>query len=218
MTRTRSRPVALFLSLVPGWGHIYWGREMLGLGLFTIVAVFGFVLMNGMWIYRGAGAGFMTWISVAVCLATVVGSWIDLVLRTTPARVEREKSARERFLEQGTIAYTRGDFDSAEVDFRECLRIDPQDLEALFRLGVVLARKEDRVGAAKVFEQALRFDLEGKWRWEIARELDESGASDSAPEANESEAAGPKEQSDSSDDENVARTEEEEETEATTSA
>ena len=105
-------------------------------------------------------------------------------------RRRREEEARAHFLGQGTVSYLKGDYDSAEVDFRGCLAMDPNDAEALFRLGMTLARasqeaagEEDTVrnavSARRILYRALRADLEEKWRWEIGRELARLG--DDAP-------------------------------------
>ena len=182
--------VALALSLVPGWGHVYWRRETLGLLLFTVGATFAFGWINAVWIYRGEGRELLAWVAGILFLATWAFAWIDLYLRTAPARLARDAESRALFLEQGTIAFLRGDFENAEVNFRGALQLDPQDVEALFRLGITLSRwaqreaRAERVGgepgreselearAIRVLHRTLRHDVEEKWRWEILREID----------------------------------------------
>ncbi|MBN1442825.1 MAG: tetratricopeptide repeat protein [Planctomycetes bacterium] len=167
----RHRLVALLLSIVPGWGHVYWGREILGLGIFTACAVLGFVFLNAKLIYRGEGRDAILWISGALSLLAFGAAFIDLALRTSPPRVRREQEARERLLHQGTIAYLKRDYDNAVVLFRECLRIDPQDVDALFRLGVAFARRGDADQARRWLRNAIRLDLDEKWHWEAQREI-----------------------------------------------
>ena len=145
---SRHRKVALCLSLCPGWGHVYWGREAPGLVVFTVAAIFGFVFLNALLIYQGEGRTILVWISGSLMLVTFLAVWVDLFLRTSPARLRREQEAQERFLHKGTVAYLKDDLDDALVLFRECLRIDSQDSEALFRLGVIYLRRSERQLAA----------------------------------------------------------------------
>ncbi|SVE58072.1 uncharacterized protein METZ01_LOCUS510926, partial [marine metagenome] len=48
----RQRIPALLLSLVPGWGHVYWGRESVGIGIFSAAAVVGFAFLNSWLVYQ----------------------------------------------------------------------------------------------------------------------------------------------------------------------
>lgn len=175
--RPRTRAVSLALSIVPGWGHIHHGREGLGLAIFTAFAVVGFAWINGRFIYRGEGRELLLWIGGGAAVAIWLAAFVELWLRSAPARVERDKTARARFLLQGMIAYLKGDWAAAEVDFRGALKLEPQDVEALFRLGMTLLRKAEEQGgdvgpALRVLRKARRFDLSDKWTWEIERELE----------------------------------------------
>jgi tetratricopeptide (TPR) repeat protein len=170
-SRPRLRFVALLLSLVPGWGHVYWGRERLGLTIFTAAAVAGFALLNGLFIFQGAGKSELTWTAGIIFALIFVATWLDLLARTSLSRVRREDESRERWLEEGTLAYLRNDLEEAVARFSCCLSLDPHDVEALFRLGVVAARRGDHRQARRWFAKTLRHDLEEKWQWEIQREL-----------------------------------------------
>ena len=165
--RPRSRVVALILSLVPGWGHIYWGRERLGLAIFTAFAVAGFVLLNGILVSLGPWKGFLVTIAAVLSVLVFVGAWIDLWQRTSPKRVQAEDGAREKFLREGTVSYLEGDLDRADSCFRMALEIDPQDVEAFFRLGVVCCRRGESRQAALWLRKVRRYDLDGKWDWEV---------------------------------------------------
>lgn len=123
--RPRHRAAALLFSVVPGFGHVHQGRETLGLGLFTVFAVFAFAWINGRYIYRGDGRELLVWGAGSAALVVWLWAFADLWLRTSPARVLRTKAARERFLLQGMTAYLKSDWAAAEVNFRGCLRLDP---------------------------------------------------------------------------------------------
>jgi tetratricopeptide (TPR) repeat protein len=165
--------VALILSLVPGWGHVYWGREFLGLSLFTVAAVLGFAFLNGLFIYQGPGRGLLVWSSGLLLGVCEVVVWVELFVRTLPARQRREEEERERLIAEGSIAYLRNDYERAVDLFRQCLRINPQDVDAMFRLGVVHARAGDGRQARRWLNSTLRHDVEERWSWEVGRELEQ---------------------------------------------
>ena len=167
----RSRILALALSLVPGWGHIYWGREALGLVLFTVFAVGGFALLNGAVIYIGRGQHALIASGAALIIGTAIGAWAHILLATSPRRVQASEERRQKALREGTVAYLRGDFKTACELFQGCVEDDPSDFEALFRLGVVCSRAGDVRRARSWLRRVRRHDLEDKWRWEVDREL-----------------------------------------------
>jgi hypothetical protein len=182
-SRPRSRALALFLSVVPGWGHVYWGKEALGLALFTAFAVAASGLLNGLFIYLGDGRGALIWVSASLLAAVHLGALWDLLGRTSAGAVRTAAELRERSLRRGMIEYLRGDLAAAEASFEACAAADPTDVEALFRLGVVTSRAGHAAAARSWLRRALKWDLEDKWRWEIGRELErlkEEGAAAAA--------------------------------------
>jgi hypothetical protein len=173
-SRPHSRAVALVLSLVPGWGHAYWGKEGVGLAVFTGFAIVLSGLLNGLFIYLGDGRGTLVAVSASLLLAITAGAWFDILRRTSPEAVRTAAEDRERSLREGTVAYLRGDLAGASALFKGCVGADPSDVEALFRLGVVTSRAGDARAARVWLRRALKCDLEDKWRWEICRELERS--------------------------------------------
>jgi len=172
MSHRRSPFVALALSIVPGWGHVYFGREVLGLAIFTLFAVALFVLLNGLYLYLGPWRTSLTVFAVALLSLVTLGCWIDIIRRTGRRQVRAEEEARQLNLRNGMVAYLRSDLDQAVGFFRACLRANPLDVEALFRLGVVLARSGDGRLARSCLRRVLKHDTERKWHWEVARELE----------------------------------------------
>lgn len=75
-------------------------------------------------------------------------------------------------MEEGTVAYLQKDYQTALSVFRQCLRVEPQDVDAMFRLGVTHARLGDERQARGWLRKTLRYDLEEKWSWEVGRELE----------------------------------------------
>jgi len=181
----RRRWLALGLSVIPGWGHGYWGRERLGLTVFTVAAVLGFAWINGLFVYRGAGRTALVWGAAVALVLVAVGTWAELLRRTRPGRVEEEEGIRERRIREATAAYVRGEDAVAIESLRECVRLFPQDVESLFRLGVISTRVGERRAALRWLHSALRHDVEEKWRWEIEHALNrlsrERGGAGSSP-------------------------------------
>lgn len=161
----------MVLTLVPGWGHVYWGRELLGLAIFTAFAVAGFSLLNGLFIYIGEGRGILIYGAACLHVGIAAWAWTDIFRRTSPSRVRREEEEREHNLREGMIAYLRGDFDEAQGLFLACSEADPVDPEALFRLGVVCSRAGKAREAVTWLRRTRKYDLEGKWNWEVEQEL-----------------------------------------------
>ena len=166
-----SRALALILALVPGWGHVYLAHEVLGLALFTVAALSAFGLIDLLLLYQGAHRLFFARSAGGLCLLLWLGSFADVWRRTSPVRQRRIGEEKAQFLRVGMIAYLRDDLDSAEEAFRACLSLDRQEVEALMRLGVVLARRRQVRAAHHWLVRARLADLDEKWRWEIDREL-----------------------------------------------
>src|SRR5262245_2665328 len=172
MTPRHSRVLALVLSLVPGWGHVYLARERLGLLLFTSAAVSVFVWIDLQLLYQGSHRPLFAG-SVAVAGGLLwFANLADVWRRTSPARLKRIGEEKARLLRLGMMSYLRNELEPAEKAFRECLSLDHQEVEVLWRLGVVLARRGQARAARRWFARARAFDFEDKWKWEIARELE----------------------------------------------
>ena len=102
----------------------------------------------------------------------MVANWIDIYLRTDPERIGEDDRRRGLCMQRGTAAYLQGDLDAALGEFRECLKIEPNCPEALYRLGVLAVRKGDLETSRNSFRRALRYDLGGKWSWEIKQQFE----------------------------------------------
>jgi tetratricopeptide (TPR) repeat protein len=166
-----SRPLALLLSLLPGLGQVYLGRDLAFLVYFSLEALCLFAALNAVLLYQGPERPRL--VQGALAAAGVVwlaGIW-DVLRRTAPSRLKRIEGEKARLLRDGMIAYLREDLAGAETLFRACLALDGEEVEALFRLGVLLRRQGDVRGARRSLRRARKLDLEEKWRWEIDREL-----------------------------------------------
>ena len=169
--RERSRNLALIAGLVPGWGPIYWGRERLGLILFTLFASCFFSFTYSYFFYVGPYRLAWVQLSTFCWLAVHVASWAELFLRTRPSRVRHEDKLRANCLKQGIVYYLEDNLAGAIDEFQRALVVDPFDIEAQFRLGVMYSRAGRPREARRWLRRARRYDIEQKWFWELEREL-----------------------------------------------
>jgi tetratricopeptide (TPR) repeat protein len=164
------------------------------LALFTVAAVMGFAWINGLFVYRGDGRAALAWGAGIALVLAIAGTWAELYWRTRPERVEEEEGIRKRLIREGTTAYLRQEDTVALESFRECLRLFPQDVEALFRLGVISSRIGDVRSARRWLRRTLRYDIHEKWRWEIENTLKAlSGNRRNAAPSRDGAAASPRE-------------------------
>ncbi len=166
-----SRGLALVLSLVPGWGHVYLGREGLGLLTFTVTAFGMFLFLNVALIYDGQHRLALARAIASLTVLFWVWSVADVWRRSSSGRRRRLEEEKLRLLRQGMIEYLRDEMEASESTFRACLKLDGFDAEALFRLGVVTSRRGKTAEARRFLRRARREDLDAKWSWEIANEL-----------------------------------------------
>ncbi len=167
-----SRPIAILLSLVPGWGHIYLGFEARGLVIFTLAALGGFGWINATWIYLGEGQSIFQGITLVLFGGLFLFSLVDIFIRTAKKRVSRSSKLCESLLWEGMMHYVMGNDLAAEEKFRETTRVDGLNVEAYFRAGIVAARRGELQQAKRFLKKARRLDHDLKWSWEIRRELE----------------------------------------------
>jgi hypothetical protein len=166
-----SRLLALVLSLVPGFGHVYLGRERAGLALFTLAAVGGFLVFNAFLVLESPHRLDVARASAAATAALWLGAIAHVVYLTSPRRQRRVEEEKVNLLKSGMIFFLRDEMEAAETAFRTCLKLDRGDVEALVRLGVLYARRGQAGPARRTLRRARSVDVEGKWSWEVEREL-----------------------------------------------
>jgi len=164
------RLTPVLLSVIAGIGHLVEGRDLKGLVLFALFASGLAGTLEGLFLWYGPGKSVVTAVSASVALgAWVYSLWDILRLSYEPWR-EKNRLRRKEHIRRGTIAFLRGEYETAERELLAALRLDPNDPDSLFRLAV-LARVRGETGRASRYLRALRrVDLAGKWAWERERE------------------------------------------------
>lgn len=166
-----TRRTAIVLSAFPGWGHVYLGRELQGLGVFTLATIAGFTFFNATFLYLGDFRGVVASVSAVAALLLVVYSVVDVVRLTGSTRLQRLARARDRLIWEGLLCYLRSDYLAAEQKFVECARLDSLDVEPVFRAGVAASRRGAYNEARRLLSRARKLDTELKWEWELEEEL-----------------------------------------------
>lgn len=163
---------AMLLSLIlPGMGHTSIGRPLRGVAV-TVLFTVGLTST----VARGAAVArpLLDTTFTALLLGTVLVYLLCqlLLLRVLiRASVSAARPAKEDHLRAGLAAAVRGDAERAEREFRRVLAIDPTDVEAHLNLGTVLAQSGNVRRARRFLKRCRRFDIDGKWDWEVEQEL-----------------------------------------------
>ena len=163
---------AMLLSLLlPGMGHTAIGRGGRGM---AVTALFTLSVVAA--VYRGATVKHAsldpTYMALVVLVALVyLFSQLAMLRVLIRAAVSAARPAKEDHLRAGMVAATRGDDTLAERELRRVLAIDPTDIEAHLNLGALYGRSGELRRARRHLRHCSHFDLEGKWTWEVEREL-----------------------------------------------
>lgn len=177
-------PVCLSAA-VPGSGHIAAGRPLKGVLIFFL---FGFAVDG--WLYSQAASILppeRTVLSVALMRnsAIALGAvlWLFAVLDTASAVLRRRRIAAkagvaDACIREALAAFLRSDYPAAVKELRSALRINDQDPDAHFHLGVALASMGKRRDARRAFHACISFDHDGKWDAQTRAQLE---ALDSPP-------------------------------------
>lgn len=180
-------PVCLSMVL-PGAGHLAAGRPARGILIFFL---FGFAVDG--WIYSQAASVLPpthTPVSLPLirygALALGAALWAFAVFDTVSLALRRRRiaakaEAADAHVREALVAYLRSDLDAAVQQLRAALRINDQDPDALFHLGVVYAGMGQPRKARRALRQCIRYDHDGKWDNQALQQLQALGGAASHP-------------------------------------
>ncbi len=157
--------------VIPGSGQLFEGRlfRAFVLLLFTFFGVNLFLL--GQYLYAGDISATLTqWGLLAFGVAWLVGL-LELFITKHTSDPRRFAAKLDEHLRRAMVFYLQGDFDEAEIELKAMLKLRPLDIEAhLYLAGVYRARGEVSKARSQ-YNKVLAIDEEGKWSWQIQREL-----------------------------------------------
>jgi len=158
--------------LVPGAGEVLLGRPILG-----SVRALAWGSLAAAALYQVIYAPDSDSPVVAIVLACLAGgtyasSQAALALGYRRRRRWLADPERDAVFKAATAAYLQGRLDEAEVLLGRLLRADPDDVEATLQRAAVARRRGDAAGARSSLCCARFLDDEGRWDFQIGRELE----------------------------------------------
>jgi len=154
--------------ILPGAGQVVIGRSLRGLSIF---AVFG-LAMDGvvLGLYGpvfGASADRLVMGAGLSAILLWCYSLYDVWRRTFGRMREGLQTEKAKHFRSGMVHYLSRELDEAAPDFRFVLRLDDEDLDALFYLAMTLHHAGRYRRARRLFRRCLALDDSEKWRDEI---------------------------------------------------
>jgi len=176
------RWTALLLSLLmPGLGHTAIGRPARGMAVSLLFTV-GVVLT----VARASVVespfldnGFTVLLAATIMIYLVCQLFLLRVL--VRAVISDARPVKEDHLRAGLALVARGNSQAGEKELRRVLAIDPSDVEAHLNLAALFAQRGDARKARQHLKWCRRFDIDGKWDWEVGRELAALNGSEQVP-------------------------------------
>ncbi|MBI4575210.1 MAG: hypothetical protein HY722_02990 [Planctomycetes bacterium] len=167
----------VLLTAVTGLGHIALGRTRRGLVLFALFAFSANGVFVAAYLWQDAPGEGLTADRILVASALATGlvwgyGWVDIVQRTLLHDAARARRLREEGFRSAVAHYLGGRLDPAREVLRTLLGAEPRDADVLFRLAQVEGAAGRRRAQLRALRRCRRADLEGKWRWEVARSME----------------------------------------------
>jgi len=171
--------VPILLSVVlPGTGHIAIGKTLKGLLIFFC---FGFAVDG--WVYSQAARVLPPEHSVlsipalrrgSIALGALLWAFATFDMARLALRRRRllaKADVADGHIRDALVAHLRNDSEAALQELRAARRINDQDPDAFFHLGVLYASRGERKKARKALLRCIRYDHEGKWDTHAQQQL-----------------------------------------------
>lgn len=157
--------------LVPGAGEVLLGRVVLG-----TVRALAWACLAAAAVYQVIFAPDSYSRVTAICLACLaagvyLSSQVMLALGYRARRRWLGDRNRDEIFKAATAAYLQGRLDEAGSLLSQLLRADPDDVEATLQQAAIARRRGDAAAARSGLCRARYLDDEGRWDFEIGREL-----------------------------------------------
>ncbi|MBI5368890.1 MAG: tetratricopeptide repeat protein [Planctomycetes bacterium] len=165
--------LAILLSVLPGLGHILLGRCVRGLVLFTAFAFFANAWGVAPYVWPAGDEP----VSRPGLLAAAAVIWLYTMLDAMRIVYWRERASlarrKKNLFHDALVDYMKGDLRAARRVLRRVLRLDRDDPNAHFLLGIVYQGEGKRWRARRALKRSLVLDESRRWAWEVSRALEE---------------------------------------------
>lgn len=157
--------------LVPGTGLVLLGRLALGtlLALWWCLAMVGLILATIVWPDSCTTTTVVSF-AASASAAYVLAQLLHGVRRRVAGR-HLTGEGRDKVFKAALVATLQGRLDDAEAACKALLRQDGDDVEATLHLGTLARHRGDREAALRYLRRAQYLDDEGRWDFEIGREM-----------------------------------------------
>lgn len=183
MTHPPAHPVWVWPAnlLVPGAGHVMVGRVLAG-ALYALVwggALGGLLLIV---IFRAdRAASYWPVFFAAAAIVFYAAPQVDLMVRLRADKRFSGGEERDQWFKSALAAHLQGRLEEAESICKDLLKADPDDVEATLQLASVARCRGDAAAARAYLARARYLDDEGRWDFEIERELASLGRPAASP-------------------------------------
>lgn len=166
----KTKVSAGLLSLIPGLGQILTGRYLRGFVLFFSFVIFiDFILVISPCVWGSEQA--KTSCDALIIAAIII--WIYNIIDMVRIIWWRERDALRKkkipLFNKAFALYLQDNMAETEKNLRSLLKLDRDDSDALFYLGVISFRQRKSGRAHSYFNKALQLDVTQKWQWEISK-------------------------------------------------
>lgn len=163
---------ATLLSLVPGLGHVYIGRTHRGIFVFLIFMVATNSLYLAVTMGIPSQAPEVLSLFIGSMISSLLYSLLHIIYLSRRLETKAHAQSKEYHFKRGLSKYLEGSFDAANEEFIAVLKVDPLDADARFHLAMTELRLGNRTGAEREFRRCKADDIDCKWSWEIAQQLE----------------------------------------------
>lgn len=167
----RDAVIALFLGIIPGWGHIYLRRPLRGLLIFILFfALADCVLLMALEVRIDLPKSLARPLA-ALAAAVYVFSVVDVIRWALWSRSKSAQSKRQNHFRKVIAHFLKNELGQAEESAEAMLRIDPHDGTALVYLGLIHGARGRKKKAIATLKRALRWRRDDTSVEDIEREL-----------------------------------------------
>ena len=164
----------LFNAVVPGAGHLLAGYSLRGLLIFVY---FG-LMVDGIFVGLygptvGPSSDYLVITSASFAFILWLYGLSDIWKRSYGRYRESVQAEKDKHLRAGLVHHLSGKYEKAVGEFSYVLRLDDEDVDALYHLGLANKFIGNRHEAIQAFKKCRSCDKASKWEAEISVHLGE---------------------------------------------